>query len=155
MFKIYKGRGQRGNLLSDSQVLRHTDLSASANFSHRTASFTYVQLSAYHTHTVCIFCPHFLTALLKGQCKFPITLGLTVFTQSPNAYVSLPWPRQRLSLPSRGEAGRPPHLQIVTQSRYTDIFMVETILTRLSTYLQHSRVLRHPHTLGGKIIRDQ
>ena len=67
-------------ILSDSQVLRHTDLSASANFSHRTASFTYVQLSAYHTHTVCIFCPHFLTALLKGQCKFPITLGLTVFT---------------------------------------------------------------------------
>ena len=50
-----------------------------ANFSHRTARFKYVQLSTYHTHTVCIFCPHFLTTLLKGQCKFSLALLATVF----------------------------------------------------------------------------
>ena len=64
-------------ILSDNQVLRHTDLSALAN---RIANFTYVQLSAYRTHTVGRCCPYFLTALLKGQCKFLITLGLTVST---------------------------------------------------------------------------
>ena len=78
MVALAGGVGSRpADAISDSQVLRHTDLSASAN---RIASFTYVQLSAYHTHTVGRFCPYFLTALLKGQCKFLITLGLTVST---------------------------------------------------------------------------
>ena len=87
--------------------MRHTDLSAWANFSHRTAMFKYVQLSTYYTHTVCIFCPHFLTTPLKGQCKFSIATSGHCFLSAQHELGSLHWPPWRLSRPS-GDQGSSP-----------------------------------------------
>ena len=53
--------------------------------------------------------------LVKGIVQVSdYTKAHCVYLVPQRVYVSLPWPQQRLSLPSRGEAGRPPHLQIIT-----------------------------------------
>ena len=72
-------------------------------------------------------CPNFKLHCLKGLCKFPILLLITVFSKPQRVYVPLHWPQQRLALHSTG--GREaPHLQIVTYLRYVTIFMIDTIL---------------------------
>ena len=120
--------------ISDNQVLRHTDLSASANFSHRTARFKYVQLSTYHTHTVCIFCPHFLTTLLKGQCKFSLALFGHCFLSTQHELGPLHWPLWRLSKPSGGRGNSPqdrPVKGIVQVSDYTKAHCVYLVPQRV------------------------
>ena len=72
-------------------------------------------------------CPNFKLHCLKGLCKFPILLLITVFSKPQRVYIPLHWPQQRLALHSTG--GREaPHLQIVTYLRYVTIFMIDTIL---------------------------
>ena len=104
---LHPNHFRTSEVLSDNQVVRHTDLSASANFSHRTAMFKYVQLSTYYTHTVCVSRPHFLMTLLKGLCKFSLTTIGHCFLSTQHELGPLHWPLWRLFKPSGGR-GIPP-----------------------------------------------
>ena len=107
--------------------MKYTDLSSSANFSHFIAKAQRGMTICFSQNLKFAPCPNFKLHCLKGLCKFPILLLITVFSKPQCVYVPLHWPQQRLALHSTG--GREaPHLQIVTYLRYVTIFMIDTIL---------------------------